>query len=183
MPLLSTLSEGETSAFLSSTSSLTLSLPLSLFFRYLIWSIDLIICVPTTFMLVSISCSVLFGENLGCMENIGGNVPFADAVSDLLSITSDRVVDPIWRLREAVTKVGTKARQNKAILRQYIHRIIAKHRQQDWSDPDKKKDLLMLFIEATDSEGKPYSDELIVDIMLNLVVREKHVLLGLYFLS
>jgi cytochrome P450 len=104
------------------------------------------------------------------MKNIGGKVPFAEAITELLEVASDRLVDPLWKLREAITTVGAETRQNGIIMRQHILRMIAKHRAEDWSDPNKKRDLLMMFMEATDSDGQPCSDQYIVDMMLNLTV-------------
>ncbi|KAF8944072.1 hypothetical protein BGZ47_004703 [Haplosporangium gracile] len=119
--------------------------------------------------------SVLFGESYGCLENIGGKTPFADAITELFEIASDRIVDPIWKYREALTTVGAKARQRKNILRQHIQRLIAKHRkegEEDGSTQDqkKKKNVLMMFMEATGEDGQPYSDNHIVDSMLNLTI-------------
>ncbi|KAG0279545.1 hypothetical protein BGZ96_001932 [Linnemannia gamsii] len=105
--------------------------------------------------------SALFGESFGCIENVKEKVPFIEAIMELLEIASTRLVDPLWKVREAITTVE---------LRPGTTRMIVKHRADDWSDPDKKRDLLMMFMEATDSDEQPYSDQYIVDMILNLMV-------------
>jgi cytochrome P450 len=125
------------------------------------------------FVFFTFDYSWTFGESFGCLENMGRKVPFAEALNELLEISSGRLVDPIWRLRESISPVGTNVRQNKAVMRQHIHRIIAKHREQDWSDPNKKSNLLMMYMEAKGVDGQPYSDELLVDTMMTLLVRKQ----------
>lgn len=121
----------------------------------------------------------MFGESLGCLDNIGGKTPFAEAITDLLQIASDRLIDPIWKLREALTTVGAKSRHSEDVLRQHIQGIIAKHRAEEeekeggWDQGEKgkkKNTLLRMFMDARGEDGKPHSDKHIVDITLNLTV-------------
>lgn len=122
--------------------------------------------------------SLMLGESLGCLDNINGKAPFGEAITDLLQIASDRLVDPIWKLREALTTVGAKSRHSKDVLRQHIQGIIAKHRaeeekEREWGQGEegkKKKTLLRMFMDVRDEDGKPHSDKHIVDITLNLMV-------------
>ncbi|KAG0368600.1 hypothetical protein BGX24_002761 [Mortierella sp. AD032] len=114
--------------------------------------------------------NVLFGEGFGCLTNIESMTPFADGITDVAGITADRMVDPAWRIREALTGVGARSNLKKNQMRQHVHRMIAKHRSEDWSSSQKKKDLLTLYMESKDENGNPYSDEYIIDMIMNLTV-------------
>lgn len=109
-----------------------------------------------------------FGESFGCLDNIGGKVPFADAVGDLLGICSMRLVDPLWKIREAVTSTGKKAREYKFIMRECIRRIVVRRRSEGIEGD--KKDVLQLLLETTDDEGNPLTDDYLVDIILTFTV-------------
>ncbi|KAK5821452.1 cytochrome P450 [Linnemannia elongata] len=111
--------------------------------------------------------SVSFGESFGCLENIDGSVPFADAVGDLLGICSLRLVDPLWRVREAVTSVGKKARELKFVMRERIRTIVERRRREGLGV---KKDILQLLLEATDDDGNPLTEEYLVDIILTFTI-------------
>lgn len=111
--------------------------------------------------------SVSFGESFGCLENIEGRVPFADAVGDLLGICSMRLVDPLWKFREAVTSVGKKARELKFVMRERIRTIVERRRREGLGD---KKDMLQLLLEATDDDGNLLTEEYLVDIILTFTV-------------
>ncbi|KAG0314345.1 hypothetical protein BGZ97_009368 [Linnemannia gamsii] len=112
--------------------------------------------------------SVSFGESFGCLDNIDGRVPFADAVGDLLGICSLRLVDPLWKIREAVTSTGKKARELKFVMRERIRKIVERRRLEG-VDGD-KKDMLQLLLEATDDEGNPLTEDYLVDIILTFTV-------------
>jgi len=112
--------------------------------------------------------SVSFGEGFGCLENIDGRVPFADAIGDLLGICSQRIVDPLWKIREALTGVGKKAQSDKFIMQERIRGIIQR-RQEEGLQSD-KKDMLQLLLEATDDAGKTLKEDYLVDILLSLTV-------------
>jgi hypothetical protein len=102
------------------------------------------------------------------LDNIDGRVPFADAVGDLLGICSLRLVDPLWKIREAVTSTGKKARELKFVMRERIRKIVERRRLEG-VDGD-KKDMLQLLLEATDDEGNPLTEDYLVDIILTFTV-------------
>ncbi|KAG0374151.1 hypothetical protein BGX24_010747 [Mortierella sp. AD032] len=112
--------------------------------------------------------SVSFGESFGCLENIEGKVPFADAVGDLLGICSERLVDPLWKLRESVTGVEKRAREFKFVMRERI-RSVVERRRMEGREGD-KKDMLQVLLETTDDEGNPLTEEYLVDIILSFTV-------------
>ncbi|KAG0277065.1 hypothetical protein BGZ95_006575 [Linnemannia exigua] len=112
--------------------------------------------------------SVSFGESFGCLENIDGGVPFADAVGDLLGICSERLVDPLWKLRESVTGVGKRARELKFVMRERIRRVVEKRRREGCEGD--KKDMLQVLLETTDDEGNPLTEDYLVDIILTFTI-------------
>ena len=112
--------------------------------------------------------SVSFGESFGCLDDMEKKVDFAAAFDDLEEVVSDRLMDPAWRIREAVTGIGKKMRRDKATIRNHAFRLIEKRRREGYHKP--KKDLLQLFIEAKDENDSPLTDEFLVDIVLNFTV-------------
>ncbi|KAG0370331.1 Protein kinase alk2 [Mortierella sp. AD032] len=112
--------------------------------------------------------TVSFGGSFGCLDNIESEVDFAVSFDDLTGICSDRLMDPAWRIREALTTVGAKAKYDKALIRKHSHDIIERRRKYGYQGD--KKDLLQLFMEAKDDEGEPLSDEYLVDIILNFTI-------------
>lgn len=78
-----------------------------------------------------------------------------------------RLVDPLWKVREAVTSVGKKARELKFIMRERIRTIVEQRRREGLGD---KKDMLQLLLEATDDDGNPLTEEYLVDIILTFTV-------------
>ncbi|KAF9362355.1 hypothetical protein BGX34_006345 [Mortierella sp. NVP85] len=103
---------------------------------------------------------VTFGESFGCLDNIEAQVPFAASFDELTEICSERLKDPTWPLRERLSSVGKKVQQHRDVLRSYALDIIQKRRREGYSAA--KKDLLQLFMEAEDDEGKPLSEELLI---------------------
>ncbi|KAF9901246.1 hypothetical protein EC991_006374 [Linnemannia zychae] len=112
--------------------------------------------------------AVSFGESFGCLENIDSKVDFAVSFDDLTGICSDRLLDPAWKIREALTKVGAKAKYDKTLIRQHTLNVIERRRKTGFHG--EKKDLLQLFMEAKDDEGQLLSDEYLVDIILNFTI-------------
>ncbi|KAF9924541.1 hypothetical protein FBU30_005535 [Linnemannia zychae] len=116
--------------------------------------------------------NILIGEDFGCIDSIGKRtVPFAGAINYLVGVGADRIVDPLWWVREAFTSVGAKTRHNRNVLRQHIQTIMERRRKEKPSQ--RKDDLLMLYMEARDEEGQPLSDEFIVDTMLNFAIASR----------
>ncbi|KAK3824083.1 MAG: cytochrome P450 [Linnemannia gamsii] len=111
-----------------------------------------------------------FGKGLWVSGRRRKHDPFADGITDVAGITSNRMVDPAWRIREALTGVGARSNLKRNQMRQHVYQMIAKHRSEDWSPSQKKKDLLTLYMESKDENGNPYSDEYIIDMIMNLTV-------------
>ncbi|KAF9911531.1 Protein kinase alk2 [Linnemannia zychae] len=112
--------------------------------------------------------TVSFGESFGCLDNIESQVDFAVAFDDLTSVTSDRLMDPAWRIREALTKAGKKNVNDRNLVRGHAMKIIEKRRAEGYHKP--KKDLLQLFMETKDDEGNALTDEHLIDVILNFTI-------------
>ncbi|KAK3815803.1 MAG: cytochrome P450 [Linnemannia gamsii] len=112
--------------------------------------------------------AVSFGESFGCLENIESKVDFAVSFDDLTATCSDRLMDPAWKIREALTAVGAKAKYDKALIRKHSLEVIERRRKHGFQGA--KKDLLQLFMEAKDDDGQLLSDEYLVDIILNFTI-------------
>ncbi|KAF8934408.1 hypothetical protein BGZ58_005723 [Dissophora ornata] len=94
--------------------------------------------------------TISFGKSFGCLENVDQEVPFAISLDGLTRICSDRLMDPIWKIREHLTGVSKKADYDKQLIRGHGLEIIQRRRKEGYHA--RKKDLLQLFIEARDDD-------------------------------
>ncbi|KAF9112787.1 hypothetical protein BGX27_002788 [Mortierella sp. AM989] len=139
---------------------------------YLIKAADegTIVDLQELFLSFTLDCfgTISFGKNFGCLENMDKKVDFATSFDDLASACSDRLMDPLWKFREAVTSVGKKAAHDKNVIRRHALDIIERRRREGFHA--EKKDLLQLFLDSTDDDGNPLSEDFIVDIILNFTI-------------
>ncbi|KAF9324610.1 Protein kinase alk2, partial [Podila minutissima] len=105
--------------------------------------------------------AISFGKSFGCLDNIGSEVPFAASLDNLNETCTRRLVDPLWKIRECLTGISKKVNLDKQVLRSHAYGIIDKRKTE--GHHAHKKDFLQLFMEGKDDEGKPLSDELVVD--------------------
>ncbi|KAF9926201.1 hypothetical protein FBU30_004160 [Linnemannia zychae] len=97
--------------------------------------------------------SVLFGEKFGCLDDIDREVPLGYAISGLLGICSQRIVDPLWKIREAVTGIRKQAKDFKSDMQ-----------------GRNKKDMLQMLLETTDDNGKPLTESYLIDILVTFTI-------------
>ncbi|KAF9092808.1 hypothetical protein BGX27_001724, partial [Mortierella sp. AM989] len=109
--------------------------------------------------------SISFGKSFGCLENMDKKVDFEVSFDDLTATCSDRLMDPSWKIREALTSVGKKAAYDKKLVGKHARDLIEERRREE-PNPD-KKDLLQLFVDIKDDNGEPLTDNLIADTILN----------------
>jgi len=83
-------------------------------------------------------------------------------------------VDPAWKIREALTKVGKKAQFDKALIGQRALELIEKRKKEGFHGP--RKDLLQLFIDSKDENGNQFPDEFLKDEILNMTIAGKQLL-------
>ncbi|KAF9343628.1 Protein kinase alk2 [Mortierella sp. AD094] len=112
--------------------------------------------------------TISFGKSFGCLENMDKKVDFAVSFDDLTATCSDRLMDPSWKIREQLTSVGKKAAFDKDLIGKHARELIKKRRRE--GTEAEKKDLLQLFMDTKDEEGKPLTDDFIADIILNFTI-------------
>ncbi|KAF9351088.1 Protein kinase alk2 [Mortierella sp. NVP85] len=112
--------------------------------------------------------AVSFGKSFGCLDNIEKEVPFATSFDDLIEVSSVRVRDPAFPIRERMSGAHKKVKHDSALIRNYGLHIMQKRKREGFHGA--KKDLLQLFMEAKDDEGNPVSEELIVDNILSFTI-------------
>ncbi|KAF9385396.1 hypothetical protein BGX21_001073 [Mortierella sp. AD011] len=113
--------------------------------------------------------TISFGQSFGCLDSIDEKVDFAISFDDLTATCSDRLLDPAWKIREKLTSVGKKAAYDKDLIGKHARSLIDKRRREG-AKSAKKKDLLQLFMDTKDEDGKPLSDDFIADIILNFTI-------------
>ncbi|KAF9397974.1 Protein kinase alk2, partial [Entomortierella beljakovae] len=109
--------------------------------------------------------TISFGKSFGCLESMDKKVDFAVSFDDLTATTTDRLMDPIWKIRESLTGVGKKAAYDKDLIGKHARSLVDKRRTE--GNHADKKDLLQLFMDTKDENGNPLSDDFIIDIILN----------------
>ncbi|KAF9361751.1 hypothetical protein BGX26_012472 [Mortierella sp. AD094] len=92
--------------------------------------------------------AVSFGKSFGCLNNIDQIVPLAEAIDDTFERCTNRLTDPIWKIRERLNGVEKKAQQDQQLLRNYAQDFINKHREE--GNHADKKDILQFFLEGED---------------------------------
>lgn len=93
-------------------------------------------------------------------------MPFASAFDELLSISSKRIVDPLWKITERFTGRAKTAQDDQDIIAAPCYRMIEKRRREGFHGA--KKDLLQWFLEAKDGEGNHLPDDLIKDMLTSI---------------
>ncbi|TPX34817.1 hypothetical protein SmJEL517_g02536 [Synchytrium microbalum] len=83
------------------------------------------------------------------------NVPFMTVFDSLMTVTIERTFNPIWGITERFN--GDSAE------------IVAEKRANP-RDPSKKMDLIDFFLETSNADGTPFSDEYLRDVIINFVV-------------
>ncbi|KAF9358000.1 hypothetical protein BGX26_002686 [Mortierella sp. AD094] len=95
--------------------------------------------------------AVSFGESFGCLDNIDQNVPFAEAIDDMLEIIANRINDPMWKIRERLNGTSKRAADRCKLIHDYARNIMDKRRREGYHA--EKKDFLQLFMEGKDEHA------------------------------
>ncbi|KAF9962816.1 hypothetical protein BGZ70_007873 [Mortierella alpina] len=111
---------------------------------------------------------ISYGQSYGCLKNGGNKVPFAESFDSLGQVCSTRFLNPAWRLYERLSGVGKKVRDDRALIRRHAENIIAQRRREGYHRSS--KDLLQWLLETPADDGKPMSDELVMDNILNFTI-------------
>ncbi|KAG9320891.1 hypothetical protein KVV02_005827 [Mortierella alpina] len=111
---------------------------------------------------------ISFGQSYDCLKNGGKEVPFAASFDSLGRVCSTRFLNPVWKLYERLSGVGKKVQYDRALVRRHAENIIAKRRKEGYHSS--RKDLLQWLLETPAEDGKPLSDELVMDNIINFTI-------------
>ncbi|KAF9965338.1 hypothetical protein BGZ70_005028 [Mortierella alpina] len=111
---------------------------------------------------------VSFGQTFGCLNTPEEEVEFAAAFDRLNTIVFNRLFEGAWQIREWVTGVNKQVIRDKKTVNDFAMNIIKNRRTHGYDKP--QKDLLQLFMDMDGDDGKPLSDEMLKDLVLNFII-------------
>ncbi|KAG0326203.1 hypothetical protein BGZ99_009910 [Dissophora globulifera] len=112
---------------------------------------------------------IAFGQSFGCLTNPGEEVPFAKAFDRLNHSLSERLMFPLWRLRDWWKgEVGQVARDTK-VVDDFAYKVI-RNRRENGLPEGQAKDLMQLFMETEDENGNPLTDVMLRDTLNNFIL-------------
>ncbi|BFZ60927.1 hypothetical protein YB2330_001980 [Saitoella coloradoensis] len=109
---------------------------------------------------------VAFTTSFGCLDSISSSVPFADALSFVQQYSVLRFNTPLFWLHEWLKPSYWRFRRDLRIMNEYAYSIIRSRRS---SSTPIDQDLLSLFMNYRDEDGKELSDKQLRDIILNFI--------------
>ncbi|KAG0244348.1 hypothetical protein BGW41_008112 [Actinomortierella wolfii] len=111
---------------------------------------------------------VSFGQSFGCLDDPSKEVPFAISFDRLNAQCGDRLFKGPWKLVERLTGAYKTVAYDRKVITEFALNIIRNRRKEGYHKP--QKDLLQLFMEATDEDNNPLSDEMLKDSVLNFII-------------
>ncbi|KAF9566421.1 hypothetical protein EC968_003765 [Mortierella alpina] len=115
----------------------------------------------------SFSC-IMCGQSFGSLDDIEQKAPLAAAFDRLLAAAADRLLDPTRKIRELLTGDRRTTLDDRALIQQFFQDIIDKRRREGFHGT--KKDLLQLFMEWRDEDGKSLPDDVLRDNIFQITV-------------
>src|SRR5690606_15703828 len=109
-----------------------------------------------------------FGKSFGCLDDPEKEVEFATSFDRLNEQTSRRLSNMFWKVAEKLNGKAKEVEHDKEVVSSFAYNIIRERREKGFQG--KQKDLLELFMNAKDEEGKPLTDEMLKDSLLNFVI-------------
>ncbi|KAF9558870.1 hypothetical protein EC968_006852 [Mortierella alpina] len=106
---------------------------------------------------------VLCGQSFGCLDNVEQKPPVAAAIDRLLASAARRIFDPTQRIRELLTGTSKRLIEDRALIQQFFRDIIERRRREGCHA--EKKDLVQLFVEWEDEDGRPLPEDVMVDTL------------------
>ncbi|KAF9927691.1 hypothetical protein FBU30_002955 [Linnemannia zychae] len=114
---------------------------------------------------------IAFGQSFGCLNNPEQEVEFAAAFDRLNNALSERIVSPIWKIRDWWTGMAETVRKDTKTVHEFAYGVIKKRRQDIANGHVKNRnDLMQLFMDARDEDGQPLSDEMLKDELINMIL-------------
>ncbi|KAF9084984.1 hypothetical protein BGX23_010063 [Mortierella sp. AD031] len=114
---------------------------------------------------------IAFGQAFGCLKNPEQEVEFAAAFDRLNNALSERIVSPIWKIRDWWTGQAEIVRKDTKTVHDFAYGVIKKRCQEIAEGRVRNhKDLMQLFIDARDEDDQPLSDEMLKDELINMIL-------------
>ncbi|KAF9928677.1 hypothetical protein FBU30_002198 [Linnemannia zychae] len=111
---------------------------------------------------------IAFGQSFGCLDRPGDEVPFAMAFDRLNQTLSERFITPMFKFISWWKGHPDNIVRDSKIVSDFTYEVIRKRREEG-ADKD-HKDLMQLFLEASDENGEPLTDEMLKDTMNNFIL-------------
>ncbi|KAF9116297.1 hypothetical protein BGX27_003605 [Mortierella sp. AM989] len=111
---------------------------------------------------------VSFSQSFGCLDDPEKEVEFAAAFDRLNAVISERLFRGPWKMLEWMTGLNKQVAKDKKIIVDFALNIIRHRRAHGFDKP--QKDLLQLFMDLKDDDGKPLSDDMLKDSILNFII-------------
>jgi len=116
---------------------------------------------------------IAFGKDLKILERYAAGerdpVPFAAAFDTAQIITDYRIVNPFWKWTEYLDGSRRTMNRCKKVMDDFAYQVIQERRQDPKSG--EYNDLLSRFLNVKlDENGKPYSDQELRDIVMNMII-------------
>ncbi|KAF9917364.1 Protein kinase alk2, partial [Lobosporangium transversale] len=116
---------------------------------------------------------IAFGQSFGCLKNPEQEVEFAVAFDRLNHALSERIVSPIWKIKDWWTGHGDVVRKDTKTVHEFAYNVIRKRRQEieeNGGHEREHKDLMQLFMDTRDEHGELLSDEMLKDELINMIL-------------
>ncbi|KAG0213597.1 hypothetical protein BGX28_004014 [Mortierella sp. GBA30] len=112
--------------------------------------------------------AIMCGHSFGCLDNIDHKPPIAAAFDRLLAAAANRMLDPTQKIRERLTGTHKVIIEDRAQIQLFFQDIIDRRRKEGYHA--EKSDLLQLFMEWKDEDGKSLSNDLMLDSIFQMTV-------------
>ncbi|KAG0350826.1 hypothetical protein BG005_009660 [Podila minutissima] len=111
---------------------------------------------------------IAFGESFGCLKDLDQEVEFASAFDRLNTSLSHRFGTPFWKFTQWWTGEQEQIERDTKTVYDFAYGVIQRRREQGFQK--QHKDLMQLFMEAEDEDGKPLSTVMMKDTLMNFVI-------------
>ncbi|OVA02907.1 Cytochrome P450 [Macleaya cordata] len=121
-------------------------------------------------------CMIAFGVDPGCLRLGLPEIPFARAFEDATEATLLRFVTPTYISKVMkYLNMGVERKLKRSICEvdKFATEVIHKRKKElllDSNDKTSRWDLLTVFMQLKDNEGKPFSDKFLRDICVNIIL-------------
>lgn len=119
---------------------------------------------------------IAFGKSFDTLgDKATKDVPFAIAFDNVQSQLIKDFIDPFFKLKRMLNmdKNSKAYWKNIKVVNDFAYKMVDEIRSLQMKEPEKFKmrnDLLGLFTQRTDHEGKPFSDRFLRDVVLNFLI-------------